>query len=105
MGVEQILGMAMQVVLNGPSPQARGPVSIREKLLYRLRFITVFARNGATTARKSRSLTPTRLVSFIAIVSAFLLLRTPSALAVTPLADAVGDYVRQFLVPGRRLGE
>lgn len=24
---------------------------------------------------------------------------------VTPLAEAVGDYVRQFLVPGRRLGE
>jgi ADP-L-glycero-D-manno-heptose 6-epimerase len=24
---------------------------------------------------------------------------------VTPLADAVGDYVRNYLVPGRRLGE
>lgn len=24
---------------------------------------------------------------------------------ITPLADAVGDYVRNYLVPGRRLGE
>jgi surface protein len=40
-----------------------------------------------TKARKSRSLTPTRLISFCAILAAHVLLRTPCALAVTPLTD------------------
>ena len=45
------------------------------------------ARLGSTTACKSRSLTPTRLISFCAILAAHVLLRTPCALAVTPLTD------------------
>jgi hypothetical protein len=44
-------------------------------------------RLGSTTACNSRSLTPTRLGSFFAVVAAFVLLRTPGALAVTPLTD------------------
>ncbi len=49
--------------------------------------VTTPARTGSTTARKSRSLTPTRLISFCAILAAHVLLRTPCALAVTPLTD------------------
>ncbi len=44
-------------------------------------------RLGSTTACKSRSSTPTRLGSFFAVVAALVLLRTPGALAVTPLTD------------------
>jgi hypothetical protein len=45
------------------------------------------AATGSTAAYKSRSLTPTWVVSFIAIVAALVLLHTPCALAVTPLTD------------------
>jgi hypothetical protein len=48
---------------------------------------TTCARTGSTTARKSRSLTPTQLMSLCAILAAHVLLRTPCALAVTPLND------------------
>jgi hypothetical protein len=40
---------------------------------------------GSTAAYKS--LTPTRVISFVAIVAALVLLRSPAALAVTPLND------------------
>ena len=48
-----------------------------------------YVRLGSTTAcnLKSRSVAPTRLGEFFAIVTAFVLLRTPGALAVTPLND------------------
>jgi hypothetical protein len=50
---------------------------------------TTSARTGSTSARKSRSLTPTWVVSFIAIIAALVLPHTPCALAVrvTPLTD------------------
>jgi surface protein len=44
-------------------------------------------KTGSTTTRKSRSLTPMRLISLCTILAAHVLLRTPCALAVTPLTD------------------